>query len=440
MSRIALACAGFARAAGVVLDEQALVQSQVHAHKPSMEDPYLEKQLNEEGQHLADTEHAMQQESEQMEVMQREMARGVNEMAERRLSQAGREMFHSRLAEEQDAEHRRDARLAELEQEAEKIKELRRLAQEQLESEKRDIAARARMRAALKTHQDEKARVEKEAENRRKEALANVSPQQVVGRLTLDEINAIPAALSAAVHNPLFMGTMKASSDFLKESATNYTLAAKAQLETFASENTDVSSSGFFPALARVFDGTWELLLAHQTDTLDAVSRIEKVVPEKLQVTLTPLLRNLALTITPLDTNTTALASMTAKSYSCSEIAKIMGDYAKKLNMARSAQNTTTMMAPVMATLLERKLAPNTKATAMSSEYYGSKEVTNLFQDTLRLGYVEMIGLESFSSSIIEKLGPVISDKLHCTWSSGRSLTLSMFVGVLSMAAGWLTL
>lgn len=54
------------------------------------------------------------------------------------------------------------------------------------------------------------------------------------------------------------------------------------------------------------------------------------------------LLTDLALTITPREYNTKLLASMTANSYSCDEISKIMNDYTLELNMARNAANTHT--------------------------------------------------------------------------------------------------
>lgn len=167
------------------------------------------------------------------------------------------------------------------------------------------------------------------------------------------------------------------------------------------------------------------------------MSRVEKVIPAKVNATVSPLLTNLALTITPREYNTTLLTSMTAKSYSCDEISKIMSDYTRKLNMARNAANTTNAMAPVVTALLSKKLAvPSDVNLAASQKWSVGHEVTSFFQEMIRLGYVEIVGLEQFSQQVIEKLGPVVTDKLHCTWSSSSGLGLSALVAAVSIAMG----
>merc|ERR1719221_2005169 len=102
-----------------------------------------------------------------------------------------------------------------------------------------------------------------------------------------------------------------------------------------------------------------------------------------------------SLSITPVSTNFSEVANLGTKDIhdACDEVGEVMTDYERKLRAIRSALNTSNAVAPILTTLLKRRLAP-AGVTNLAESWMVSKEMKAFVEDMMRLGYLELVGLE----------------------------------------------
>merc|ERR1719384_1772643 len=102
-----------------------------------------------------------------------------------------------------------------------------------------------------------------------------------------------------------------------------------------------------------------------------------------------------------------------------------ISDYDAKLTTVHMAlRNITEVMVPTMS-----KVMPV------------PRPVINFVKDFMSMATAETTGLQEAAHEIVTNVGPVITDRVQCTWSSARPRIGLGFVTVaISVVAGWLML
>merc|ERR1740127_303516 len=133
------------------------------------------------------------------------------------------------------------------------------------------------------------------------------------------------------------------------------------------------------------------------------------VMPRELRQAFMPIIKQLREQAVPLRVNASALAAA-SQADACNEISGLMSnitDYNTKLATMHTSLHNIWQMSELML--------PH-----MSKIYPMTPETIDLVKDFMSLATTQCAGLQESADEIVTQVGPVISERMQCTWSAAK--------------------
>mmetsp|Transcript_108846 Transcript_108846/g.283842 ORF Transcript_108846/g.283842 Transcript_108846/m.283842 type:complete len:153 (-) Transcript_108846:46-504(-) len=149
--------------------------------------------------------------------------------------------------------------------------------------------------------------------------------------------------------------------------------------------------------------------------------------PRELRQAFMPIIKGMLHNAVPLRVNASALAGSTLES-ACSEIAGIMAnvtDYANKLNSMHTSMHNIWQLSELMLPKVDK--------------IYPMKPIViETVKDFMAMATNQIAGLSEASEEIVTNIGPIISERMQCTWNAALPRSRVSWVALLAALACYL--
>jgi len=300
------------------------------------------------------------------------------------------------------------------------------------EAERRRRAASDRRKAKEmeRKSKEEAVRTAKDAMIKKAKALMGVKGQEadgILGDLSLSVMVDVLMALPEAVENPLFIKRLTKSKDLVVNSVQdflNITRRKTAKFVLAASKASDVELSFL---LARYFHEASFRVKSIQSDSQKIARDLNVVMPVKLRRSFNPIIKGLRANAVPLRVNASSLASATITD-ACKEMSSLMGnisDYNNKLNSMHGNLHSVWQLSELML-------------PKVGKIYPMKAIVIDTVKDVMAMATNEVAGLAEAADEIVTNVGPIIAERMQCTWSSALPRSSAGWAALLAALAGYL--
>merc|ERR1719356_1982595 len=151
------------------------------------------------------------------------------------------------------------------------------------------------------------------------------------------------------------------------------------------------------------------------------------VMPAKLRRSFLPIIKGLRAQAVPLRVNATGLASATIND-ACSEISSLMGnisDYNNKLNSMHGNLHSVWQLSELML-------------PKVGKIYPMKPLVIDTVKDVMAMATNEVAGLAEAADEIVINVGPIIAERMQCTWNAALPRSRLGWAALLAALAGYL--
>merc|ERR1719343_1364685 len=223
-------------------------------------------------------------------------------------------------------------------------------------------------------------------------------------------------ALPGAVENPIFNKRLGKSKDLIVTSVQDFLNITRRKTSKFvvaASKASDVELSFL---LARYFHEASFRVKAMQSDAQKVARDLNVVMPRELRQSFLPIIKQLRTNAVPLRVNASDLARRTLPE-ACSQISSVMAnisDYNNKLVTMHSGLHNLWQISELML--------PH-----MSKVYPLKTVVIDTVKDFMSMATTQVAGLQESADEIVTNIGPVVMERMQCTWSSARAHGAGLF-------------
>mmetsp|Transcript_66947 Transcript_66947/g.174180 ORF Transcript_66947/g.174180 Transcript_66947/m.174180 type:complete len:404 (+) Transcript_66947:89-1300(+) len=277
--------------------------------------------------------------------------------------------------------------------------------------------AKEQMRAAREMAEQARSRLHEEAdrlalqeEAQRQEAVASAG--ELIDGTPLKGIPAGPLLdvlvdLPAAAADAHLARTAEDAAADVREWVTKFLDSTNRETDNFVAAAATLPDAALLNLTSRFLDDTSHRLKMLQKHTLLVALRVKKAMPAAMTEALSPVIAMLTEELPALRVD----ASRGAQA-SCHRVSQIMGNvtsYSARLNRLSDAMNNAT--AQTIQSLGGLSLN--------SSDALNSSGAAVLVHDLVSMAELETNGLQEATRNVIKKAGPIITDRVHCTFSSG---------------------
>jgi len=308
-----------------------------------------------------------------------------------------------------------------------KLKEvisLYRKAKEQMKAA-REMAEQARSRL-----HDEADRLALREEAQRQQAVASAGV--LIDSTPLRGIPAGPlldvlVELPAAAADAHLARTAEDAAADVREWVTTFLNSTNTETDDFVAAAASLPDAALLDLTARFLDKTSHRLRMLQKHTLLVALRVKKAMPDAMTEALSPVIALLTEDLPALRVDASRGAGA-----SCHGVSQIMGNvtsYSVRLARLSDAMNNAT--AQTIQSLGGLSLN--------SSDTLNSSSAAVLVHDLVSMAELETNGLQEATRYVIKKAGPIITDRVHCTFGASRpSSRLDLLGAAFCLVAGWL--
>merc|ERR1719428_908322 len=208
----------------------------------------------------------------------------------------------------------------------------------------------------------------------------------------------------------------KSVQDFL-----NTTRRKTAKFVLASSKASDVELSFI---MARYFHEASFRVKSMQTDAEKVARDLNVVMPRELRQSFLPIIRQLRMNAVPLKVNASTLSSSSLSS-ACTQLSGLMAnisDYNSKLSSMHTGLHNVWQMSELML--------PH-----MSKVYPMKTIVIDTVKDFMSMATTQVAGLQESADEIVTNIGPVVMERMQCTWSSARAHGAGLFALLTPLAA-----
>merc|ERR1719277_2802328 len=234
-------------------------------------------------------------------------------------------------------------------------------------------------------------------------------------------------ALPEAVENPIFIKRLTKSWEIVVTSVQDFLNITRRKTAKFVLAASKASDVELAFLLARYFHEASFRVKAMQSDSQKIARDLNVVMPPKLRRSFLPIVKGLRANAVPLRVNASSLASATITD-ACIEISSLMGnisDYNNKLNSMHSNMHSLWQLSELML-------------PKVGKIYPMKPIVIDTVKDIMAMGTNEVAGLAEAADEIVTNVGPVIAERMQCTWSGARPLRSSAgWAALLAAIAGY---
>jgi len=289
----------------------------------------------------------------------------------------------------------------------EAMKALRREADRRRRSAAERKAAKDKERLALQ----EAKRTAKQAMVKKAQALmgakGNTEMEGMLGPVSLGIMVDVLMSLPASVENPIFMKRLGKSKVKITESIQDFLNITRRKTAKFVLASSKASDVELSFLMARFFHEASFRVKAMQSDGERVARDLNVVMPREMRQSFLPIVRQLRSQAVPLRVNASTLASASLAD-ACTQISELMANisaYNTKLNSLHSAMHNvwqiSELMLPHMSKIYPMKLA-----------------VIDTVKDFMSLATTQTAGLQEAADEIVTNVGPVVAERMQCTWSA----------------------
>merc|ERR1719324_1159275 len=216
-------------------------------------------------------------------------------------------------------------------------------------------------------------------------------------------------ALPQAVENPIFLKRLNRAKDEITQSVQDFLNITRRKSSKFVLASSKASDVELSFLMARYFHEASFRVKAMQSDAEKVARDLNVVMPRELRQSFLPIIRQLRANAVPLRINASRLASASL-SDACSQISGLMANisnYNSKLSSMHSALHNVWQISELML--------PH-----MSKIYPMKTIVIDTVKDFMSLATTQTAGLQEAADEIVTNVGPVINERMQCTWSTAH--------------------
>jgi hypothetical protein len=283
-----------------------------------------------------------------------------------------------------------------------------------LEADKRRRAAGQRKMAKEKERvaRDEMARTAKAAMIKKAQALmgttgSSSSDNFMLSEAALTTMVSVLMAMPAAVDNPIFVKRLNRGKEQAVQAVQDFLNITRRKTSKFvlaASKASDVELSFL---LARYFHEASFRVKAMQSDGMKISRDLNIVMPRELRQAFLPIVKGMKAQALPLKVNASSLASTTI-SEACLQMSSLMSnisDYNNKLNTMHSSMHDVWQIAELIL-------------PKVGKIYPMKPIVIETVKDFMSMATTQLAGLQEAADEIVVNVGPIVAERMQCTWSA----------------------
>jgi len=300
------------------------------------------------------------------------------------------------------------------------------------EAELRRRAASDRRNAKqreINSRKEEK-RTAKEAMIKKAQALMGAKGQQqdgMLSELSLGIMIDVLMNLPNAVENPIFLKRLNRAKEDVTNSVQDFLNITRRKSSKFVLASSKASDVELSFLMARYFHEASFRVKAMQSDAEKVARDLNVVMPRELRQSFLPIVKQLRTNSVPLRVNASTLASSTLPE-ACSQISSLMSnisDYNNKLSTMHTGLHNVWQVSELML--------PH-----MSKVYPLKTVVIDTVKDFMSMATTQVAGLQESADEIVTNVGPVVMERMQCTWSaaSARGACLLALLAPLAALAG----
>jgi hypothetical protein len=308
----------------------------------------------------------------------------------------------------------------------EAMKALRQEADRRRKSATERRAAKDRERMAIQ----EAKRTAKEAMVKKAQALmgakGNTEMQSMLGPVSLGIMVDVLMTLPGSVENPIFMKRLGRAKGQIAGSIQDFLNITRRKTAKFVLSSSKASDVELSFLMARFFHEASFRTKAMQSDAEKVARDLNVVMPRELRQSFLPIVRQLRSQAVPLRVNASSLASASLDD-ACLQISNLMAnisDYNTKLNSLHTALHNvwqiSELMLPHMSKIYPMKIA-----------------VIDTVKDFMSLATTQTAGLQEAADEIVTNVGPVVAERMQCTWSAANAPYNISLVTILAALASY---
>jgi hypothetical protein len=229
------------------------------------------------------------------------------------------------------------------------------------------------------------------------------------------------------VENPIFVKRLARSKDVVVASVQDFLNITRRKTAKFVLAASKASDVELAFLLARYFHEASFRVKAMQSDAQKIARDLNVVMPAKLKRSFFPIVKGLRANAVPLRVNASSLASATITD-ACIEISSLMGnisDYNNKLNAMHGNMHSLWQLSELML-------------PKVGKIYPMKPIVIDTVKDIMAMGTNEVAGLAEAADEIVTNVGPIIAERMQCTWSAALPRSSVGWAALLAAIAGHL--
>jgi len=273
-------------------------------------------------------------------------------------------------------------------------------------------------------------RLTKEAMIKKAQTLVSAHGQsgefaQLMGDFTLGLMMDVLMALPQAVQNPLFSKRVSKAKIDIATTVQDFLNITRRKTTKFVTASAKASDVELSFLMTRYFHEASFRVRAMAADAEKVARDINVVMPKELRVAFFPVIRQMRAQAIPLRMNASTLASAD-QATACAQISGLMSNITT-YNVRLSSMHTSFHEVWQLSELM----LPH-----MSKIYPITPQVIDMVKDFMSLATTQVAALQEAADDIVTQVGPVISERMQCTWSAAnRRLGAGLLAGLAALLA-----
>jgi len=246
----------------------------------------------------------------------------------------------------------------------------------------------------------------------------------LMGDYTLGLMLDVLMALPKAVDNPLFNKRLGKAKIDIANSVQDFLNITRRKTTKFVTASSRASDVELAFLMTRYFHEASFRVRSMVSDAEKTARDINVVMPKELRTAFFPIIKQMRSQAIPLRMNASSLATAD-QATACAEVSGLMTNITT-YNVKLSSMHTTFHNVWQLSELM----LPH-----MSKIYPMTPEVIDLVKDFMSLATTQVAALQEASDDIVTQVGPVISERMQCTWDSAANghLGLGFLAGLAAL-------
>jgi len=249
----------------------------------------------------------------------------------------------------------------------------------------------------------------------------------MMGEVTLGIMVEVMMALPKAVENPLFMKRINKAKVEIANTVQDFLNITRRKTAKFALASGRASDVELSFLMTRYFHEASFRVKAMQSDGMKIARDLNIVMPRELRQAFLPVVKGVRAQALPLRVNATSLASATITD-ACLQMSSLMSnisDYNNKLNTMHSSMHDVWQISELIL-------------PKVGKIYPMKPIVIDTVKDFMSMATTQLAGLQEAADEIVVNIGPIVAERLQCTWSAAFSRSSMGWAALLAVLAGYL--